>query len=290
MKAHVLSDPSEFLDRIAPLVADEARSNLPLGIARTIMSLPDVYPEYRLFLVEDSGRPVAAALITPPHNLILIDAADEMALLCLAEAVHGDGVGVPGAVGNRPTIDGFVRSWCEVSGEAADIEMEQGVFSLSTVDDVPLPGGTPRVATLADSDLVVSWVTEFAREAIPGENNPVERIVASVDRRLSGQHDSGYWLWDCDGAVVSMSGYGGPTGSGIRVGPVYTPAEFRGNGYATALVASQSQWLLDSGYRFCFLYTDRANPTSNAIYERIGYEQVAESAMYRFSPSPFLRN
>ena len=57
----------------------------------------------------------------------------------------------------------------------------------------------------------------------------------------------------------------------------------RGRGYATALTAELSQCLLDGrlfegGRRFCFLYTDLANPTSNAIYERIGYRRVAESA------------
>ena len=63
---------------------------------------------------------------------------------------------------------------------------------------------------------------------------------------------------------------------------MYTPPQHRGNGYASALVAAQSQWLLDNGYEFCFLYTDLANPTSNAIYERIGYSQVAEAGMYSF--------
>jgi predicted GNAT family acetyltransferase len=40
--------------------------------------------------------------------------------------------------------------------------------------------------------------------------------------------------------------------------------------------------LLEQGYRSCFLYTDLSNPTSNAIYERIGYRRVAESTEYRF--------
>ena len=90
-------------------------------------------------------------------------------------------------------------------------------------------------------------------------------------------------LWEVDGASVSLAGWGGPTPNGIRVGPVYTPPELRGRGYATALTAEVSQRLLDGrlfvgGRRFCFLYTDLANPTSNAIYERIGYERIAEAA------------
>ena len=89
------------------------------------------------------------------------------------------------------------------------------------------------------------------------------------------------------GDVVSIAGWGGATPNGIRIGPVYTPPELRRHGYATALTADLSQSLLDGrlfdgGRRFCFLYTDLANPTSNAIYERIGYVRAAESAEILF--------
>jgi len=33
---------------------------------------------------------------------------------------------------------------------------------------------------------------------------------------------------------------------------------------------------LDEGQRFCFLFTDLANPVSNAIYPKIGYRAVAD--------------
>ena len=65
---------------------------------------------------------------------------------------------------------------------------------------------------------------------------------------------------------------------GMRIGPVYTPPAFRGRSYATTLTADVSAAQLAAGRRFCFLYTDLANPTSNAIYERIGYRKVAEAA------------
>ena len=81
---------------------------------------------------------------------------------------------------------------------------------------------------------------------------------------------------------MALVAYGSPTPGGIRLGPVYTPPERRRRGYATSLVAEVSARLLESGRRRCFLYTDLANPTSNAIYRRIGYEQVAESAEYGY--------
>jgi predicted GNAT family acetyltransferase len=90
-----------------------------------------------------------------------------------------------------------------------------------------------------------------------------------------------WWLWE-DGEPVSLASCSAPTPTGIRIGPVYTPPERRGRGYATALVAELSRRLLAEGHRACYLYADLANPTSNAIYERIGYRRVADSAEISF--------
>ena len=105
-----------------------------------------------------------------------------------------------------------------------------------------------------------------------------------MDSRLTATNDAGMWLWEDGGRPVSVSGYGGATPNGIRIGPVYTPPELRGRGYATTLVSEQSRWLLSTGRTLCFLYTDLDNPTSNALYRRIGYRMVAESGEVRFDP------
>ena len=90
-------------------------------------------------------------------------------------------------------------------------------------------------------------------------------------------------FWEDGGAAVSMAGFGGRTPNGVRIGPVYTPPELRGRGYASALTAALTQRLLDGGLRFCFLFTDLANPTSNSIYQRIGYEPVSDFDFWSFS-------
>ena len=86
-----------------------------------------------------------------------------------------------------------------------------------------------------------------------------------------------------EGTVVSMAGFAGPTPNGIRVAWVYTPPDNRGKGFAGACVAALSQKLLDEGRKFCFLYTDLANPISNHVYQRIGYEPVTDATVYSFS-------
>ena len=102
-------------------------------------------------------------------------------------------------------------------------------------------------------------------------------------RRREADPDGAWLVWD-DNGPVSLAGFGNSTPTGTRVGPVYTPPEHRGRGYATSLVASLTAERLAAGLAFCFLFTDLANPTSNAIYARIGYEPVADWDQWVFGP------
>ena len=105
----------------------------------------------------------------------------------------------------------------------------------------------------------------------------------STSGTSSWRIDGAWVVWD-DGDPVSLAAYGNPTPSGTRVGPVYTPLEHRGRGYATSLVADLTAERLAIGLDYCFLFTDLANPTSNAIYARIGYEAVADWDQWSFQP------
>ncbi len=40
--------------------------------------------------------------------------------------------------------------------------------------------------------------------------------------------------------------------------------------------------MLDEGRSFCFLFTDVDNPTSNNIYQQIGYRPVCDMPLYQF--------
>jgi predicted GNAT family acetyltransferase len=165
--------------------------------------------------------------------------------------------------------------------------MRQGVYALEQVELLQEVPGSARVATADDRELALRWWIAFADEVLHEGGPGRDRAEETLDHRLSSSQ-AGILLWEEGGAPVSLAGWGGRTPNGIRIGPVYTPPELRGHGYATALTADLSQRLLDGrlfegGRRFCFLYTDLANPTSNAIYERIGYRRVAESAEIVFA-------
>jgi predicted GNAT family acetyltransferase len=141
-------------------------------------------------------------------------------------------------------------------------------------------GGCLRHATASDRELLVGWFAAFFAEAMAGS---VESdAVAAVDRKLA-EPEGGFAVWEDGGSPVSFAGYGSPTPNGMRIGPVYTPPGFRGRGYGSAVTAGVTGYVLGHGRRFCFLYTDLSNPTSNSIYQRIGYRPVIDVNVWRFA-------
>ena len=275
MHARPVNDPREFLRAAGPLLlADEARHNLILGIAATLRDHPQFYLEHRLWLVEDGRAVVGAALQTPPRGLVLARPRARGALDALAAAISHE---VPLVIGGLPEAEDFAAAWSAATGTRSRIHRGQGIYVLSAV--VPPTGvsGMPRAAGEADRPLLVDWWRAFAVEALDEEEPDVDSIGAGIDHRLRAD-GWGLAVWIDAGEPVSFAGFGGATPNGIRIGPVYTPPSRRGRGYASALVAAVSAERLAAGSRFCFLYTDLANPVSNRIYERIGYGRVCDSA------------
>ena len=272
-----LSDPTEFLERAGPLLlADEARHNLILGLAGTLRDHPALYPEHVQWIVEADGTVAGAALRTPPHNLVLARGSAE-ALEALARSIEE----LPGVVGAVPEVEQFVAAWTALRDVRAEARLRQGIYALETVIQPSAPPGRPRLAMARDRPLLVDWWGAFAVEALGALELDEEGAGRNVDHRLSTP-GNGIALWEAAGEPVSAVGFGSPTPSGVRIGPVFTPPEHRGRGYASALTAHVSAEQLASGRSFCFLYTDLANPTSNKIYVAIGYERVCDAIQYAF--------
>jgi len=196
------------------------------------------------------------------------------------EAVNGLMLGLAGTappVMMTATAEAFARAWTERTGQQATLKMAQRIYELRAV---VAPTGVPgrlRPATIADLDLAARWRHEFEAEAAHEDNAVAAKSAAerSID---AGQ----LFFWEHASRPVCQAVAVRPTRHGICIGGVYTPPEFRRRGYAAACVAALSQQQLDAGRRFCMLYTDLANPTSNSIYQKIGYAPVADSSHYFF--------
>jgi uncharacterized protein len=273
-------DVDEFLVAAEPvLIADEARHNLIFGICSTVTEAPEVFAEAHFWTVADD-RLVAAALMTPPFNIVVAQPLHAEALAFAARALHEQGTSLPGVTGAIPEVETFASAWEQLTGSSLRVRMRQGIYVARTVVTPEGVAGTAREARPEDRELALEWLHAFEDEAMhddaarPDHREWFERRLASVTAGLT--------LWEDGSAPVSMCGYGGLTPHGIRIGPVYTPPGLRRRGYASALTAHVTKRLLDGDRDYCFLYTDLANATSNKIYMDIGYEFVCDSAELAF--------
>lgn len=266
-----------FLPHAAPfLLREEAMNNLLLGLGHTLVANPDAYPlPAYLATVEQDGRVVLVALRTPPFGLALSTVDPRCDRDATAAALAADVSTVfpalPGVAGPRAVVRTFLRHWEPLTGQRAALVRAERIYELAEVVAPPPVSGSMRRADVRDRDLLEAFVAAFQAES--GGNAP-DGAPAVVRRRLSTV-GSAFYLWE-DPEPVCLVGCSGLTPTGIRIGPVYTPPAFRRRGYAATLVARVSQSLLDGGRARCFLYTDLANPTSNALYQRIGYRSVGD--------------
>ncbi len=277
---------AEFLGAVRPaLEADEAANNLMLGLALAIRRAPDRFERQPyLGAVQSAGQVLAAALMTPPHNVVVYAAGEEglPALDLLAADLALNRWPVPGVLGPSRAALSFAESWQARTGRGFALNMHERVYELRRVTPPPAVPGEMRLAGEADFALLSRWLLAFNREAVPDEPVTLDEVERNVRNRLA---DISYFIWQ-DESPVAVAGKTRPTPHGCCVGPVYTPPEFRRRGYATALTAALSQRLLDEGFQFTALFTNLANPISNSIYQKIGYRPVCDFDLYLFGGSP----
>lgn len=254
----------EFRARATPLLmANEAQNSVLLGYAAATAGPPKA----TYVLVEAGGEIVGAAAQSPPHPLIFTASPSpvlEAIVRCVAHLPLTVASGVADAV------ELLAGHWAHQTGAHVERLRPMRIFQLEAVREVPRAPGTFAVATDAGLDAATRFITGFL----------VEAGVASTDPRALAQTliaAQRLFFWN-DPHPVSCAGWAGPTPNGVRVNSVYTPPELRGRGYATSCVAALSAHLLGTGKKFCFLYTDLDNPTSNRIYARIGYRPVCDTA------------
>ncbi len=283
MELRRFDDPAAFFAHAAPfLERREAENNVLLGMRARLEADPRLFSDEDPYLAvaESDGEIVAVAFQTPPHGLGLAPTEHDAAVDVFAEAVRGRdlaGVFGPDALAAR-----FAARWEELTGVAGRLALEERVYEAR--EALP-PAGVPgvyREYRPEDREAVAAWMDAFVEEALteapPARRESGEEWIA----RRSADPDAGIAIWEDGGVAVSLAGYSSPTPNGIRVGPVYTPPELRGRGYASAVVAELTARLLAGGRSLCFLFTDLANPTSNSIYQRVGYRPVADFSDWRF--------
>ena len=272
-------DPVQF-EKIAGafLAAREAENNLVLGLTSGLKAGRSWGPTY-FGVVRDDERVVGVALRAGLYLIVTAGTSDDALRVLIDDAVTAT-PDAPGIIGPTDLARRATQLWTARTAQKARVTMHERIYALSRVIHARPAPGRMRIARPTDLDVVAEWFHAFGVEAQPHLVGSRQDARANADGWIAR---GGLRIWEDAGQRVSMAGASSPTPNGIRVGAVYTPRVMRRRGYASALVAALSQEQLDAGRRFCFLYTDLANPTSNKIYQDIGYEPVSDVDEYRFS-------
>ncbi len=269
-------DVSSFAERALPwLMQAEAEHNLLLSIIEQLKVNPQSYGPPYLATIEEHGAVAGCAFRTPPYKLGLTR-MPHGAIPLLVNDVAQVFDDLPAVLGPAAQARAFAEAWAACRGPAAHPGMRHRIYELRAVDfPKTMPAGELRHAGKRDLNLVVGWLQEFGREAKVGTVNTAAFVEGHINSKT-------LFLWE-DGEPRASAVYAGRTPHGVRIGFVYTPPQFRRRGYASACVATASRRALDSGVDFCCLYTDLNNPTSNDIYQKIGYRPVCDVMDYEFS-------
>lgn len=283
-----LADPAAFATAAGGLLAAEpVRSTVVATVTARLRRAtgaahPPEAPDRWWLLVRDrDGKLVGAGMRTAPFlpYPVYLLAMPEEAALELARTLHDRGEHVDAVEGATPAVEVCATELARLTGRHVAVNSRMRLQEVTEVVDPPPVPGRLREARPEDTDLVHAWFDAFAGDAAeqaaspyphPG---PIESRESIVARIRNGE----VWLWEVEGHPVQLTAFNPPAFGVGRIGPVYTPGDQRGKGYAAAATAAVSRNLLATGVRVC-LFSDLANPTSTALYERLGYREVVQVA------------
>ncbi|MER2006560.1 MAG: GNAT family N-acetyltransferase [Psychrobacillus sp.] len=275
MRFQVYESAENFYEKAIPFLKEnEDKFSLFLGVLERIRV--GGYENPLMATIEEDGDLIALFQMTPPHplNMIFVDLnkIEGSIDLCIEEILQRD-IHIDSVISVKEWARWFAEKWEAKTGQTSSLLMDQGLYRLDLVDDtLQASPGSWRLANDKDAPLIESWLSQFEGDTgLPrsAKEDIAKRVQTMLDTRE-------VFLWEDEGEIVSMMKKARPSMHGVTVSMVFTPKEKRRKGYARTMVAACSKELLKE-YDFCVLYTDMLNPTSNKIYQEIGYQKLLDS-------------
>ncbi|BCC30623.1 GNAT family N-acetyltransferase [Bacillus cereus] len=271
IQLHVYEEVINFKKEVIPfLEKNEQENNLILGVLQMV--------QQPIFMgVAKQEEEVAVVFLQTEEKKQIIVATSEMveeAIVELAKKLAEVYPNVPGLIGNKKVVQRLAEEIAVLENKKTTVAMEQGIYELKQVKKKWTEEGIFREINSDELPVIEKWIYQFCEDVnLPTTKEEAEQTAHTLitNHRLFGL--------EIDGKLVSVAAKTRPTKNNITINFVYTPKEERKKGYASNCVAALSQRMLDEGYKTTTLYTDLANPTSNKIYQEIGYEQIAESLL-----------
>ena len=287
MQFKLYTDVHEFYNATYDvLMGHEAQNMLPLGNIiighegkdKTDWRDPQ---NWLMATISDSKGIQLTALMTPPHNITLYatdNIINSQAISCLIDGLKD--YKIPGVITEKTLAESFAKEYTDRKGLTINTIMNQRIYELKAVNPDVKQLGVLRLLDEKDMHFFPYWAEAFNAASSYGKTEmSIPQDANSYHYRLSTKK---LYVLEYNGVPVSMAGYTREMKTAIGVAFVYTPPYFRGKGYASSCVAQISQRALDNGFSKCVLYTDLLNPTSNSIYQKMGYTAICDSLMLKF--------
>jgi predicted GNAT family acetyltransferase len=197
-------------------------------------------------------------------------------------AVEASGRPMKGLLGPDDQVSA-VEGALDIDASNVQLDETEKLYDLR-LDELSVPDSlgsgelTGRRIEAHDLDLVTSWRTAYACEALGEEDGPQLRAGcrASVERSIEEQRT---WVVEDHGVPVACSSFNTVIGEAVQVGGVWTPPELRSRGYGRAAVAAS---LLDAraeGAAKAILFTGEDNIAAQRAYVALGFRQVGRYRM-----------
>ncbi|MGG0456991.1 GNAT family N-acetyltransferase [Bacillus mycoides] len=271
IQLHVYEDVLCFKEDVTSFLGEnEQGNNLILGVLQVVQE--------PIFMgVAKQGEEIAVVFLQTEEKIQMIVATSEISEEDIAELakeltkVYPD---IPGFIGNKKVIQKLAEEIAILERKKTTLGMEQGVYELKRVKKKWSGDGIFRAVNSDELPLIEQWIHQFCEDVkLPTTKEEAKQTAYTLitTNCLFGL--------EVGGKLVSVVAKTRSTTNNITVNFVYTPKEERKKGYASICVAELSQRMLDEGYKTTTLYTDLANPTSNKIYQEIGYEKIMESVL-----------
>ncbi len=278
MKLLQYSDPVKYFQDIEPhLLESESVNNLIYGLSESVSILKD-YPvdDLRMFSIKEGDEVLGAVLKTNKHTGLVLSAMESKVVEFLSQTIESLGGELNSVVGEKSNVDLFM-DLTEFSEKSV---MNQGIYEAVNIE-IPNVSYEYDLQIVEDdfTEIGIQYAVNFHKDCFPEKDDHIESGKRFFERMLKTR--SLYFLV-INGQVVSMAAQNRGTKNTGCVSAVYTPPKFRRKGYGALVAALVSQKYLDNGKKACNLYTDLANPTSNSIYQKIGYTLIGYSKHIEF--------
>jgi len=233
----------------------------------------------QLSFLQLNDQIVFAGIQTAKEKGLIISTGTEEAAKIFALNFSNNHPNLTRAVGPNEAISIFSRIYSDCSSKKHTILTNVRFFVLEKINPlINRSHGKTRIATTSDFDLVKNWHREFDDDAHRAGKRTEEELNSLVTNGIKKEM---IFIFDDGSKPISLAANMRGTKDLGFIAPVYTPKEYRGKGYASAIVTDLSQMILNK-FKKPALFTDLSNPTSNSIYQKIGFKAVSDFKEIKF--------